>query len=87
MLRYFKNEADEFPKGQISLQGEIELDTSARPQFVIFSVEFPRGLLVRCDTLREMDEWVSSLSEIHANIQAGDMAIYKRMELPTWGWW
>ena len=90
MLRYFKNEADEFPKGQISLTPnaaaarEIEIDTSARPHFTVFSVEFPRGMLIKCSTNNEMDQWVTSITNI---AQTSDMALFKRRELPTWGWW
>ena len=65
-------------------EGEIQLDTSARPQFVLYSAEYPQGLLVRCTANLEMDEWVSSIEQV---AQVTDMAMYKRRTLPTWGWW
>mmetsp|Transcript_23907 Transcript_23907/g.73632 ORF Transcript_23907/g.73632 Transcript_23907/m.73632 type:complete len:1481 (+) Transcript_23907:128-4570(+) len=82
LLRYFKHEADDVPKGQLCLPvvggvaSEATIDLGPEPlQFTVKTAVFPEGITMRAHDQAELDVW---LKAIEAAIKS-DLKLKSRM--------
>lgn len=85
MLRYFKHEADDVPKGQLCLPEHGRAAATVAPgpedgQFVVKTPELPEGLVVRGADAADAAAWMDAIAAAAATDLAKKQDRIKRKE-------